>query len=86
MTLYKQDSTAHIFLGTFKFFSTQKQRLLQKYLPVNFEKIVNTTFNTYCLWNNVKERACYLEFSYVFFISKCSSLYQNNSEYSGGAL
>ena len=65
--------------------ATPKERLLNKYFPVNLEKIVSTTFSTYYFWNNVKERASYLEFSYVFFINKCSSLRQNNIEHFGGA-
>ena len=36
----------------------------------------------YC---NVKESDGYLEFTYVFFINKCSSLHQNNSDLSGEA-
>ena len=40
-----------------------------------------------CLLNNIKERVCYLEFSYVLFIKKCSSSDPNNSNhcYNGGA-
>ena len=48
---------------------------------------MNTTLYTsarlplkYC-----QKRVCYLKFSYVLLIKKCSSLHQNNSHHSGGA-
>ena len=37
------DFTTDICLGTFKFFSTPKQKLLNKDFPLNFKKIMNTT-------------------------------------------
>ena len=77
--LIKQKPKVKVTRSTLSKKRPQNRDFLHKYFPVNFEKIVNMTFNTYCLWNNVKERARYLEFSYVFFISKCSSLHQNNS-------
>ena len=56
-----------------------------KYFPVSFEKNMNTSAWLPLKYCNVKESDGYLEFTYVFFINKCSSLHQNNSDPSGEA-
>ena len=66
----------------------KKRRLLgDSYTSINCKfwekKIMNTAILGDCLWNNMKIKSVFLEFSYAFFINKCSLLHQNNNDHSG---
>ena len=84
--VYKK-SQSKGYLGNF----IKKRRLYRDSYTNTFLKVLKKLWTRLwtplrdCLWNNVKKRVCYLKFSHVFLIKKCSSLHQNNSHHSGGA-